>query len=159
MMTKLELEAPKILVVDDEKNYRIILSRLLEGNGYQVLSADSPEAAMRILRQEQVSLILSDLRMKNVDGLNFCRQVFAEIGQIPCVVFTAYATEYCKNEIMNAGILDCLVKPFRNQDVLQLVNDLLAQPFQQAPTGTVRAQLEKPGSSQANLLQEENKIL
>ena len=158
MMIKLKAEAPKILVVDDEKNYRIILSRLLEGSGYQVLLADSPDSAMSILRQEQVSLILSDLRMKNVDGLNFCRQVLAEIGQIPCVVFSASASEYSKQEIKKAGIHHCLIKPFRNQDVLRLVNDLLAQPFDALPIETVHDRIEKPGLPGASLLPEENKI-
>lgn len=57
-----------ILVVDDEKNYRIVLSRILEEAGHRVSLAENPFAALELLSHEGVALILSDLRMPHMDG-------------------------------------------------------------------------------------------
>ena len=67
-MEQLGQRTGKILVVDDEKNYRIVLARLFEGAGYQVLVAHDAESAMEILQRERVSLIISDLCLAALDG-------------------------------------------------------------------------------------------
>ena len=115
----------KILVVDDEKNYRFVLSRIFEGAGYQGMLADSAESAMGILQKENVSLILTDLRMAHMNGLGFCQKVRCEIGEIPTLVFTADASSLGRDEMSSAGVLSCLDKPFDNQVILDLVADIL----------------------------------
>jgi len=124
LMSKLKQEIQKILVVDDEKNYRIILARLFEGVGYQVLLADSPESAMTLLQNEKVSLLLTDLQMARMNGLAFCQRVRSEIGDIPTIVFTANASSFGREALNNAGVLTCLDKPFDNQVILNLVADI-----------------------------------
>jgi len=107
-MSSLSQEKQKILVVDDEKNYRIVLARLFEGVGCQVLLADSPESAMTLLQNEKVSLLLTDLQMAGKNDLDFCQRVRSEIGDIPTIVFTADASSIGCDAMINAGVLNCL---------------------------------------------------
>ncbi|MDA3902124.1 MAG: response regulator [Desulfuromusa sp.] len=115
----------KILVVDDEKNYRIILSRLLTSEGYQVFLADDPKLALEILQDEDISLVISDLRLERMDGISFCRQIHNEIGDIPCIVFSAYASAQCQGALQEVGIIGYLSKPFDNQNLLNLISKTL----------------------------------
>lgn len=114
-----------ILVVDDEKNYRIVLARLFESVGYRVLLAESAAAAMALLRREPVALILSDQRMSGLHGLGFCAQVRQEIGPIPCILFTADAARISREEMLGCGVADCLSKPFDNRVILKMVAEAL----------------------------------
>ena len=124
-MNKPSHERQKILVVDDEKNYRIVLARLFERVGYRVLLAESAETAMILLRNENVALILTDLQMYGMNGLDFCQRVRSEIGDIPMIAFTAEASRYGCDAMANAGVLACLDKPFDNQAIVTLVDDIL----------------------------------
>ena len=124
-MNKPSHERQKILVVDDEKNYRIVFARLFEGVGYQVVLADSAESAMVLLRNEKVSLLLTDLQMYGMNGLDFCQRVRSEIGDIPTIVFSADASRLDYDSMSNAGILACLDKPFNNRVILTMVDDIL----------------------------------
>jgi len=124
-MSKMEQMKEKILVVDEEKNYRIVLARLFEGVGYQVFLADSPESAMALLQTEKVSLLLTDLQMAGMNGLDFCQRVNSEIGGIPTIVFTANASGFDRDAMSSAGVLNCLDKPFDNQVILNLVAEVL----------------------------------
>lgn len=123
-MSKLNPEIQKILVVDDEKNYRVVLARLFEEVGYQVLLAESPESAMTLLQNEKVSLLLTDLQMARMNGLAFCQRARCEIGDIPMIVFTAHASSFGREALNNAVVLTCLDKPFDNQVILNLVADI-----------------------------------
>lgn len=125
LMNKPNHEGQKILVVDDEKNYRIVLARLFEGAGYQAFLADSAGAAMILLQNEKISLVLTDLQMSGLNGLDFCQKVRGEFGEIPMIVFTADASGFGYDAMSNAGVRACLDKPFDNQVILTLVDDIL----------------------------------
>ncbi|MBE0576270.1 MAG: response regulator [Desulfuromonadales bacterium] len=115
-----------ILVVDDEKNYRIILSRILTGAGYQVLTADGLQAAMRLLREQPVALILSDMHMPEIGGLELCRLVSRDIGSIPFILFSAFISAHSRQQIdATVDSWGSLSKPFDNQDVLSLIETVL----------------------------------
>ena len=114
-----------ILVVDDEKNYRVVLGRLLEEAGYRVSVADNPYAALELLARDNVALILSDLRMPHLDGLAFLRQVRDEHGDLPFIVMTAYASVETALAAMKLGAVDYLLKPFQNDAVLLCIDKAL----------------------------------
>jgi DNA-binding NtrC family response regulator len=116
---------PHILVVDDERNYLTILSRILEGEGYRVSTADNPFAALELLSRESIALVLSDLKMPRMDGMEFYRRMKAEIGDLPFVVLTAFATVETALEAMKAGVFDYLTKPFKNEEILLTVQKAL----------------------------------
>src|SRR6056297_224987 len=81
--------AGQILVVDDEKNYRIILTSLLVRAGYRVWSAAGPSPALDILRSRAIDLVISDLCLGNLDGIELCRKIQAEFGSLPLILFSA----------------------------------------------------------------------
>jgi len=155
-LSNLIQEKKKILVVDDEKNYRIVLARLFEGVGYQVLLADSPESAMTVLQNEKVSLILTDLQMASRNGLAFCQRVRSEIGNIPTIVFTADNSSTGYDAMIDAGVLNCLDKPFDNQFILNLVADI----FLNLTKGPCLARLDNEEQSLMNqyVLQKEPEL-
>lgn len=118
---------PLILVVDDEKNYRIVLSRILDSAGYRVLTADGPRRALELLCEQPVALIMTDLHMPNVDGLELCRHVSRDIGKIPFILFSACFSARLRQEI--DAIVESwggLCKPFNNGEVLSLVEAVLS---------------------------------
>jgi two-component system NtrC family response regulator len=114
-----------ILIVDDEKNYRIILSKLLCESGHRVSVVENPFAALDLLHKEEVALILSDLRMPHMDGMVFQQQVREEFGEIPFVFMTAFATVETALQAMKAGAFDYLIKPFQNDEILVVVDKAL----------------------------------
>lgn len=124
-MTEPDHEPLTIMVVEDEKNYRIVLARLFEKEGYRVLLADSPSSAMNLMRQYEVALILTDQRLPGNGGLLFCAMARAEFGDIPCLLFTANATRITRDDLSRAGVISCLSKPFDNQHMLKIVAEAL----------------------------------
>jgi two-component system NtrC family response regulator len=141
-----------ILVVDDEKNYRIILARLLGEAGYRVTTADNPFAALELLSREEVALILSDLRMPRLDGVAFLRQVREAVGEVPFIVLTAFATVETALAAMKAGAFDYLLKPCKNEELLLTVEKALAFARLEAQNAALRRQLE--GARERDLLGE-----
>jgi two-component system NtrC family response regulator len=145
-----------ILVVDDEKNYRTVLAQLLEDAGHRVSTADNPFAALELLAREAVALILSDLKMPRMDGLAFLEEVRREVGEIPFVVLTAFATVETALAAMKAGAFDYLMKPFKNDEILLVVEKALGHARLQTENQALRRQLER--SSERELLGESRAI-
>jgi len=134
-----------ILVVDDEKNYRAVLAQLLEDAGHRVSTADNPFAGLELLGRESVALILSDLRMPRMDGLAFLEEVRREVGDVPFVVLTAFATVETALAAMKAGAFDYLLKPFKNDEILLVVEKALEDARLRTENQVLRRQLEQGG--------------
>jgi two-component system NtrC family response regulator len=132
-----------ILVVDDEKNYRIVLAQLLEAEGHRVSTAENPFAALELLSRESVALILSDLKMPHMDGVAFLQRVRQEIGEIPFIVLTAFATVETALAAMKAGAFDYLLKPFKNVEILLIVDKALGYARLQSENSALRRQLQQ----------------
>ena len=114
-----------ILVVDDEKNYRIVLANLLSKAGYRVFTADGPGRCLDILREQRVALVISDLRLAGTDGVAMCRKIVEEFGPLPCILFSACLSPQALAEMPGAGIVGYLGKPFDNRELLNLVAKIL----------------------------------
>ncbi len=111
---------PVLLVVDDDKNTRDGLQRALQRN-YEVHTAESAEAALEVLGKiPNVDVMLSDLRMPGVDGLNLLRRVQARHPRTLCILLTAYGSVEAAVEAMKQGAYDFLTKPV-NLDHLDLL--------------------------------------
>ncbi len=85
----------KVLLVDDDKEFRIVAAIILETAGYQVMQADDGAIAMEILRIEHPDLIISDLNMPMMDGRALCKQVRADalLARTPFVIMSALIEE------------------------------------------------------------------
>ncbi|MFP4672359.1 MAG: HD domain-containing phosphohydrolase [Desulfohalobiaceae bacterium] len=108
----LEQNKAKILVADDENSLREICAEALQGAGYQVLQATDGQKALEILQQEQVDLVLSDMRMPKLDGLQLLERIVDQGFDVDFVVMTGFGTIETAVEIMKKGALDYLPKPF-----------------------------------------------
>lgn len=110
----------RILVVDDENINLRLVSRLLEMEGYEVVSAQSGEAALHLIEQTRPDLALLDVMMPAMDGYELCRRLRQNpvTAQIPIVMLTALVDENDRLKGIEAGADDCLPKPF-DVDVLR----------------------------------------
>ncbi len=129
-----------ILVVDDHSGMRRSLSLILKKADYQVLEASDGVAALEIVRKNQLELVITDLRMTGLSGIDLLRQLRETRPKLPAVVITAHGTIASAVEAMRLGALDYLTKPFDESDLLQKINGCLLtqQAINRAP---VAAQL------------------
>ena len=117
----------KILVVEDEKSIVRILSYNLEREGYQVVAAKDGEEAVGIARKEVPSLILLDLMLPKMDGLEICRQLRsgAKTAQIPIIMLTAKTQETDRVVGLEMGADDYIPKPFSPRELIARVKAVL----------------------------------
>lgn len=108
----------RVLVVDDDPGFRRSLTLLLEGEGYQVTALGSPTEALAKARTAQFDLILCDVRMPEMDGLEFLRRYQEGGGQGLVIVMSAYGGDDAAIAAMKEGAYDYLSKPFRSDEVL-----------------------------------------
>jgi CheY-like chemotaxis protein len=115
--------AQTILVVDDnEANLRLI-NAVLRTRGYDLLEARSGEAALEALATQRPSLVLMDVQMPGLSGIDVARTIRAmpALADLPLVAITAMAMKGDREEIMAAGFNDYLAKPYKMGELLALV--------------------------------------
>lgn len=117
----------KILVVEDEELMRSILRRLLSGEGYDVYTADSAESAIKIFGEREFSVVITDIRMPGVDGLELldCLKQISE--ETVVIVMTAYSSVDSAVAALRKGAYDYITKPFVNEELLQCVRNAITQ--------------------------------
>jgi len=109
-----------ILVVDDESQITRVLRTSLSAQGYDIRVANSGEMALEIMKDWQPSLIITDLSMPSIDGVELCRRVRA-VSQVPIVVLSVRDQERQKVEALDAGADDYVTKPFGMNELLARV--------------------------------------
>jgi two-component system response regulator PilR (NtrC family) len=110
--TTTDQPAPRILVVDDELSMRELLAIVLKREGYQVLLADSGKAAIEALQREPIDLLISDIKMPDVSGVEVLRAAKAIDQDVLGIMITAFASTETAVEAMRLGACDYLSKPF-----------------------------------------------
>lgn len=116
----------KVLIVDDEKNFPIILSAVLEDEGFETASALSGMKAVEILKNENISLVLTDMKMPEMDGLSLLETIKNSWPEIPVIVMTAHGTVEKAVEAMQKGAFTYIIKPFGNQELVQHIKNALS---------------------------------
>ena len=111
-MAEPEKKNVAILVVDDEASARDMVADILTDDGYAVITADSGEAALKHLETSSFDLIISDLMMPRMDGIELTKQIKAAGIDAPIIVITGFATIEHAVESMKAGAYDFITKPF-----------------------------------------------
>ena len=110
-----------ILIVDDEKNIRLTLSQSLEVLGVETDSAEDGKEALAKLSEKEFGLILLDIRMPGVDGIEVLRQVRESRPDIRIIILTAYGTIDLAVEAMKLGAVDFIQKPFVPEQIRERV--------------------------------------
>src|SRR5204863_5346539 len=114
-------ETPRILVVDDEKVIREILADFLSMEGYVVHAVEDGVEAMKELKKRSYNLVISDLKMPNMGGLELIAQVTEESIPVITVIMTGFGTVETAIEAMKKGAYDYILKPFKVEEVVHIV--------------------------------------
>jgi len=114
-----------ILVVDDDENLRWVTQTQLEDAGYLVSTVASGEAALIALDKHRPSLVLTDLKMPGISGLELLQQIRSQEPDLPVVIMTAFGTIQSAVQAVKAGAYDYLTKPIDQEDLLLVVNRAL----------------------------------
>ncbi|MDP7298500.1 MAG: sigma-54 dependent transcriptional regulator [Myxococcota bacterium] len=122
----LPLRTSTVLIVDDEELYRHALERILRRAGHEVITARDAAEALATVSDQSVDLVLSDVKMPGIDGLELVRQLREVAPDLPCIVVTGYGSPDQSVEALRAGAFWYLEKPF-DQGHLDVVRRLVAQ--------------------------------
>ncbi|MBX3245241.1 MAG: sigma-54-dependent Fis family transcriptional regulator, partial [Acidobacteria bacterium] len=114
-----------ILVVDDEKNQREILETILSGEGYDVTTASSGEAAMKFVESRRFDLVLTDLKMTGMSGLDLLKELTNFDRSIIVILLTAHGSVDSAVDALRLGAFDYLQKPYDSEKLLETVSRAL----------------------------------
>ncbi|AUX21801.1 Fis family transcriptional regulator [Sorangium cellulosum] len=118
-------EKKQILVVDDEANLRRVLSAQLGRDGYEVHTAEDGEEGLAFLKEHHIDLVITDLRMPRVDGMDLLRAALRDDPSRPVVLLTAHGTVDNAVEALKTGAFDYITKPFDQNEVRVVVKKAL----------------------------------
>ncbi|MFP3982366.1 MAG: sigma-54-dependent transcriptional regulator [Desulfurivibrionaceae bacterium] len=116
---------PTILIVDDELSMREFLKIFLEKEGYSVQTAADGNSALKIIKRENVDLVVSDIKMEGMGGLDLLSSV-KEISSLPFILITAFASPEDAVSAMKYGAFDYLTKPFQIEELIAVIRSALA---------------------------------
>ena len=123
-----------ILVVDDEAQITRVLKTTLSAKGYAVRSASDGHQALQEMKHWPPDLVITDLRMPNMDGLELCRRIRSQ-SHIPIIVLSVKGEEAIKVEALDAGADDYITKPFNVNELLARVRAALRRAATPEPPG------------------------
>jgi two-component system NtrC family response regulator len=115
-----------VLIVDDEKNYPLILGAVLEEEGYEVLTANTGREALEIQKTSDVDLVLTDMKMPFMDGIELLEKIKAKDSDMPVIMMTAYGSVDKAVEAMEKGAYSYILKPFDNEKLVVYVNKAIS---------------------------------
>src|SRR5213594_2859747 len=133
----------RVLVVDDERSMRELLAIMLKQAGHDVTVADGGEAAIRALQSNAFDLVITDLRMRQVDGLAVLRAAKEHSPQTVDLVVTAFASTETAVEAMKLGAYDYLTKPFKLDEIKLTIANALERKRLQDENQALKRQLRR----------------
>ena len=133
--------APHILVMEDDHSVARGLEMILSEEGYTVNLADTGKLAMEAFRQKRFDLLVADLRLPDIDGMEVIKQVKTEKPETEVIVITGYGTAAKAVEAMKLGVHDFLPKPFTEGQIKTAIDEAL-QEHAEKPVETVTKKAE-----------------
>jgi len=115
---------PKILVVDDDRDIRELVHMFLERSGFQTFTAVSAEAALDILKNQVIGIVLADVQLPGINGLELTK-IIRQTYNTDVIIMTGYSLDYTIEEVMAQGATDLIMKPLRLEDLLLRINVVL----------------------------------
>ena len=112
-----------LLLIDDEKNYLLVLEALLMDAGYQVTALNDPESALAFLDESEVDAVITDMKMPKITGKEVLTFVKRDYPNIPVLVMTAFGSIESAVDVMKMGAFDYITKPFSNDELLLSVQN------------------------------------
>jgi DNA-binding NtrC family response regulator len=164
-----EVEQPSILVVDDNADLARLVAALLEESGMSARRVSSGKEALHALEEAYFDLVLSDVKMPEMDGLELLEKMRADFPEIPVVLLTGFGTVEMAVQAMRAGAASFVLKPYKDEDLVQTIRQALqtappegafpreprteaARPPKDLPRTDWRVELGKAAASEGTLL-------
>ena len=116
---------PQVLVVDDEANLRRVLAAQLARDGYEMHTAEDGAAGLAFLKEHHIDLVITDLRMPKMGGMDLLRSALREVPGLPVIILTAHGTVDGAVEALKTGAFDFVRKPFDQDEVRMVVRKAL----------------------------------
>ena len=122
-----------LLIIDDEKNYLLVLETLLTEAGYAVTALNDPETALAFLEESEVDIVITDMKMPRISGREVLERVKQSWPHIPVLIMTAFGSIEGAVEAMRYGAFNYITKPFSNDELLLSIQNAaeLARAHQQ----------------------------
>lgn len=121
------MSTPSILVVDDELLIRDLLYDFFSGQGWEIAVAENGEKALEILKQKKVDLVLSDIKMPEMDGLTLTSHVKESYPELPIVLMTGFPSVETAITALRHKVEDYVVKPFNINQLYKLIESKLKE--------------------------------
>jgi DNA-binding NtrC family response regulator len=133
----------RILVVDDEKSMCQFLSIMLRKEGYQITAVDSGKKAVDAIKDQRFDVVLTDIRMSGMDGIEVLKEIKQLDPTIPVVIMTAYASQKTAIEAVNQGAFHYLIKHAKNDEIKMVVRNALDMKRVRQENQLLKKQLRK----------------
>lgn len=131
----MKLETPSLLITDDDRDFRETLGGVFESRGYRTLFAGDGEEALDVIQREPVHLLLLDMYMPRLTGLETIRRMRTLHLELPCILISSALDQQIEAEARAAQAYSVLAKPFRLPDVTGLVARAMQQVYRWPPQG------------------------
>lgn len=131
-----------ILIIDDESSIRKTLARILQQAGFEVTTAESAEQGLNYLRTTQFDLILTDLRMPGMHGMDALKVIHTEHPTLPVILFTAQPDVNSAVEALRQGATDYLLKPIKPEAIIERARSILAKQQHEKRKREIMSQIE-----------------
>ena len=113
----------RVLVVDDQIGARRSLALLLENAGIETAQAADGVEALRVLQEDSFDVVISDLRMVNMTGVELLKAIKSRDLDLPFILITAYGSIDSAVEVMRCGAFDYVTKPFKEKDIVEKIRN------------------------------------
>ena len=129
----MKLETPRLLITDDDPAMRASLQMLFEDRGFQTRLAANGQEAVNIVQEDQIHLLLLDMHMPHMNGLEAVRKIQQLERRIPCILLSARLDEDLAREALQARVFSVLAKPFRLAQIIEMVRGALLTTYGWTP--------------------------
>ncbi|RLA94585.1 MAG: sigma-54-dependent Fis family transcriptional regulator, partial [Deltaproteobacteria bacterium] len=150
------MEEKSILVVDDEPDMRTALTQALASSGYSVLSASNGHEALEKVKKENFRIIITDVKMPQMSGIDFLKEVKKISPQVPVIMITGYGTITNAVEAMKKGASDYITKPFSLESLESAVRKVWKESTELSKKETCLIEIKRRSGNKVLVTQEPN---
>ena len=118
--------AERILVIDDELDMLMLIRMIIvDSTDYEVETTNNPSEGLKMLAERDYDLVITDLKMPGMDGLEVSEELWKIRPDIPVIIITAYGSPEAADEALKKGVADFITKPFRKDTMVFTMNRVL----------------------------------
>lgn len=139
-------KTPTILIVEDDAESRLAMQKVLEGVGYKIMEADNGQQALDIILQDNIDILVTDLRLPVMDGVELLKRAKAVDQEIEVILITGHGTVEVAVEAIKEGAYDFITKPVKKNQLLHAVEKASERQYLSRENKELRSQLTQNGS-------------